>query len=62
MDGVNGYLLPINPSSDFVVSRITSIDKLNVLPNIAVSHLTWDRITKLTYSDLQRINNPGVPV
>ena len=62
MDGVNGYLLPINPSSDFVVSRITSIDKLNVLPNIAVSHLTWDRITKLTYTDLQRINNPGVPV
>ena len=54
-DGVNGYLIPINPDPNFVVSKIISVDKLIERPEISVSNLTWDRIAKLTYSDLLEI-------
>lgn len=57
-DGVNGYLLPINPNPDFVVSKIKSIDKLKENAGHSVAHLTWDRIARLTYSDLRSINSP----
>lgn len=59
-DGINGYLLPITPDSDFIVSKIISVDKLSENPEFSVSHLTWDRIARLTYSDLLSITNEEV--
>jgi glycosyltransferase involved in cell wall biosynthesis len=56
-DGINGYLLPLLPDSDLIVSKIISVDKLSESPEFSVAHLTWDRITRLTYSDLLRITN-----
>jgi glycosyltransferase involved in cell wall biosynthesis len=56
-DGTNGYLLPLLPDSDFIVSKIISVNKLSESPEFSVAHLTWDRITRLTYSDLLRITN-----
>lgn len=57
-DGLNGFLLPINPDPNTVVAKINSIDKLKENPVHSVAHLTWDRIARLTYSDLQSINSP----
>ena len=56
-DGSNGYLVPINTDPNFVVSKITSIDKLNEHPELSVSHLTWDRIARITYIDFHDITN-----
>ena len=56
-DGINGYLLPLVPDSDFVVSKIISVNKLSESPDFSVAHLTWDRIARLTYSDLLSITN-----
>ena len=56
-DGTNGYLLPLNPDPDFVVSKIVSVDKLSESPEFSVAHLTWDRIARLTYNDLLSITN-----
>jgi glycosyltransferase involved in cell wall biosynthesis len=56
-DGINGYLLPLLPDSDLIVSKIISADKLSESPEFSVAHLTWDRIARLTYSDLLRITN-----
>ena len=56
-DGINGYLLPINPTTDIIESRINSIGNLTQAPEAAVLHLTWDRIAKLTYSDLLNIKD-----
>ena len=55
-DSVNGYLLPINPSAELVVSKVNNIDKLSQDPSFSVKHLTWDRITALTYADLEEIS------
>jgi glycosyltransferase involved in cell wall biosynthesis len=56
-DGINGYLLPLKPDPDFVVSKIVSVDKLSENPEISVALLTWDRIARLTYNDLLSITN-----
>jgi glycosyltransferase involved in cell wall biosynthesis len=56
-NGVNGFLLPINPSAALVESRIKSIDVLNEKPEVSVSHLTWDRIAKITLIDFMSIKN-----
>jgi glycosyltransferase involved in cell wall biosynthesis len=56
-DGTNGYLLPLNPDPDFVVSKIVSVDKLSESPELSVALLTWDRIARLTYNDLLSITN-----
>jgi glycosyltransferase involved in cell wall biosynthesis len=56
-DGTNGYLLPLNPDPDFVVSKIVSVDKLSENPEFSVALLTWDRIARLTYNDLLSITN-----
>ena len=56
-DGTNGYLLPLNPNPDFIVSKIISVNKLTESPEFSVAHLTWDRIARLTYSDLLSITN-----
>jgi glycosyltransferase involved in cell wall biosynthesis len=56
-DGTNGYLLPLNPDPDFVVSKILSVDKLSESPEFSVALLTWDRIARLTYNDLLSITN-----
>ena len=56
-DGTNGYLLPLNPDPDFVVSKIVSVDKLSESPELSVTLLTWDRIARLTYNDLLSITN-----
>jgi glycosyltransferase involved in cell wall biosynthesis len=56
-DGTNGYLLPLNPDLDFVVSKIVSVDKLSESPDSSVALLTWDRIARLTYNDLMSITN-----
>jgi len=54
-DGVNGYLLPINPDPELIVAKIKSINELSEKPEIAVSHLTWDRIARITFQDLVNI-------
>jgi glycosyltransferase involved in cell wall biosynthesis len=54
-DQVNGFLLPIDTDVDLVISKINSIDTIVRNPSDAVKHLTWDRITKMTYSDLKKI-------
>ena len=54
-DGVNGYLLPINPDPKLIVAKIRSVDELSEKPEYAVSHLTWDRIAKFTFQDLVNI-------
>ena len=59
-DGTNGYLLPLNPNPDFIVSKIISVNKLTESPEFSVAHLTWDRITRLTYSDLLSITNKNI--
>jgi len=59
-NGVNGFLLPIHPSVDLVESRIRSVDILTENPEVSVSHLTWDRITKITLTDLVRIRNNSI--
>ena len=56
-DGTNGYLLPLKPNPDFVVSKIVSVDKLSESPEFSVALLTWDRIARLTYNDLLSITN-----
>ena len=56
-DGTNGYLLPLNPDPDFVVSKIVSVDTLSESPELSVALLTWDRIARLTYNDLLGITN-----
>ena len=56
-DGTNGYLLPLNPDPDFVVSKIVSVDKLSESPELSVTLLTWDRIARLTYNDLLNVAN-----
>jgi glycosyltransferase involved in cell wall biosynthesis len=56
-DGTNGYLLPLNPDLDFVVSKIVSVDELSESPDSSVALLTWDRIARLTYNDLMSITN-----
>lgn len=56
-DGFNGYLLPLNPNLDFIVSRIISVNMLTETPEFAVAHLTWDRIARLTYNDYLSITN-----
>ena len=56
-DGTNGYLLPLNPDPDFVVSKIVSVDKLSESPELSVTLLTWDRIARLTYNDLLSITD-----
>jgi glycosyltransferase involved in cell wall biosynthesis len=56
-DGINGYLLPINPSTELVESRVRSVSELSEKPEIAVSHLTWDRIARLTLMDFMSIKN-----
>jgi glycosyltransferase involved in cell wall biosynthesis len=56
-DGTNGYLLPLNPDPDFVVSKIVSVDKLSESPEFSVALLTWDRIARLTYNDLLSVTN-----
>jgi glycosyltransferase involved in cell wall biosynthesis len=56
-DGTNGYLLPLNPDLDFVVSKIVSVDELSESPDFSVALLTWDRISRLTYNDLLSITN-----
>ena len=56
-DGTNGYLLPLKPDPDFVISKIISVDKLSEGPEFSVALLTWDRIARLTYNDLLSISN-----
>jgi glycosyltransferase involved in cell wall biosynthesis len=56
-DGANGFLLPVNPDPDFIVSKINCVDTIINDPSDAVKHLTWDRITRLTNSDLNKIVN-----
>ena len=59
-DGTNGYLLPLNSNPDFIVSKIISVNKLTESPEFSVAHLTWDRIARLTYSDLLSITNKNI--
>jgi glycosyltransferase involved in cell wall biosynthesis len=56
-DGVNGFLLPIYPSAELVESRIRTVDDLTENPEVSVSHLTWDRIARITLTDLMSIRN-----
>jgi glycosyltransferase involved in cell wall biosynthesis len=56
-DGVNGYLVPINPDPNLIVERINSINELSEKPEYAVSHLTWDRIARFTFQDLVNITS-----
>jgi glycosyltransferase involved in cell wall biosynthesis len=54
-DGVNGYLLPIQPNIDLIETRIRTVDKLSETPELTVAHLSWDRIAKFTIIDLMNI-------
>jgi glycosyltransferase involved in cell wall biosynthesis len=56
-DGVNGFLLPINPDPKLIVAKIRSINQLSEKPEYAVSHLTWDRIAKFTFQDFADITS-----
>jgi glycosyltransferase involved in cell wall biosynthesis len=56
-DGINGYLLPINPDPKLIVAKIRSVVELSEKPEYAVSHLTWDRIAKFTFQDLVNITS-----
>lgn len=56
-DGLNGFLLPLNPSTDLIESKIRSVDELSEKPEDSVSHLTWDRIARLTFMDFMNIRN-----
>jgi len=56
-DGVNGYIIPINPTVSQVKEAILQTDKLQIPVNEFVNRLTWDRIASMTIQDHNSIIN-----
>ena len=56
-DGVNGIIIPVNPTVAQVKVAILRAEKLAVSDNAFVNTLTWDRITTLTIQDHYSITN-----
>jgi glycosyltransferase involved in cell wall biosynthesis len=54
--GVNGFIIPINPTVQNVKECLSEIVNISQSPSIAVEFLTWDRITKYTLQDLADIS------
>lgn len=56
-DGVNGIIIPVNPTVTQVKEAILRAEDLAVSDNSFVNALTWDRITTLTIQDHYSIIN-----
>ena len=55
-DGIDGYLLEINPTPHEVVTAILKAELIQkASTNSSVNLLTWDRITSMTILDKSRI-------
>jgi len=55
-DGQNGYIIPTNPTAQYVVEKIKQVVLINESTSKNVAHLTWDRIARFTHTDLFTIN------
>jgi glycosyltransferase involved in cell wall biosynthesis len=54
-NGINGFILPLNPTVDQVCSAIIATKDLTSSPTNEVSFLTWDRITKIVLDDFHKL-------
>lgn len=59
-EGINGFMIGINPSVDEVLFVLEKAERAKLV--IKSSELTWDRITSLTIQDLREIQKQNLKV
>ena len=55
VDSRNGFILPVNPTTNETVTAIEKSELISVESRISVAHLTWERISGIVWDDHRNI-------